>query len=100
MAIPILQTDASDYGIGGYLFMVISGKVRVVCFFSRALIGPQKEMIRHSLELPTHCPGYVRTTCSETRKEKTVTLSALQTKQHLKIAAVHNSSVGRWGQAK
>ena len=37
---PILQTDASDYGIGGYLFMVTNGKVRVR-FFSKALVGPQ-----------------------------------------------------------
>jgi hypothetical protein len=42
----------------------------------------------------------------ETRKKTTATLSALQPKQHLsdelydKIAAVHNSSVGHWGQAK
>ena len=42
----------------------------------------------------------------ETQKVKTATLSALQSKQHLsnevydKIAAVHNSSVGHWGQAK
>jgi hypothetical protein len=42
MAISILQTDASDYGIGGYLFMVTTnGRVRVVHFFSKALIGPQ-----------------------------------------------------------
>jgi hypothetical protein len=43
---------------------------------------------------------------AETRKTTTATLSALQPKQHLsdevydKIAAVHNSSVGHWGQAK
>ncbi len=42
----------------------------------------------------------------EIQKVKTATLSALQSKQHLsnevydKIAAVHNSSVGHWGQAK
>ncbi len=42
----------------------------------------------------------------ETQKVKTATLSALQPKQHLsnevydKIGAVHNSSVGHWGQAK
>jgi hypothetical protein len=30
---PILQTDASDYGIGGYLYMVTNGKVRVIRFF-------------------------------------------------------------------
>ena len=29
-ATPILQTDASDYGIGGYVFMVTGDKVRVV----------------------------------------------------------------------
>ena len=40
-ATPILQTDASDYGIGGYLFMVTNGKVHVVRFFSKALVGPQ-----------------------------------------------------------
>ncbi len=37
----ILQTDASDYGIGGYVFMVTNGKVRVVRFYSKALTGAQ-----------------------------------------------------------
>ena len=37
----ILQTDASDYGIGGYLFSVTNGKVRMIRFFSKALIGAQ-----------------------------------------------------------
>jgi hypothetical protein len=40
-ATPILQTDASEYGIDGYLYMVTNGKVRVIRFFSKALIGPQ-----------------------------------------------------------
>ena len=40
-ATPILQTDASDYGIGGYLYMVTNGRVRVIRFFSKALVGPQ-----------------------------------------------------------
>ncbi len=40
-ATPILQTDASDYGIGGYVFMVTNGKVRVVHFYSKALTGAQ-----------------------------------------------------------
>ena len=40
-ATPILQTDASDYGIGGHLFIVTNDKVRVVRFFSKALVGPQ-----------------------------------------------------------
>ena len=40
-ATPILQTDASDYGIGGYVFMITGGKVRVVRFFSEALVGAQ-----------------------------------------------------------
>jgi len=38
---PILQTDAYDYGIGGYVFMVTNGKVRVVRFFRKALVGAQ-----------------------------------------------------------
>jgi hypothetical protein len=32
-ATPILQTDASDFGIGGYVFMVTGGTIRVVRFF-------------------------------------------------------------------
>ena len=28
-ATPILQTDASDYGIGGYMYMITNGQVRV-----------------------------------------------------------------------
>ena len=34
-ATPILPTDASDYGIGGYMFMITNDKVRVVRFFSK-----------------------------------------------------------------
>ena len=34
-ATPILQTDASDYGIGGYLYMVTNCKVRVIRFFRK-----------------------------------------------------------------
>ena len=37
-ATPIFQTDASDYGIGGYLYLVTIGKVR---FFSKTLTGAQ-----------------------------------------------------------
>ena len=33
-ATPILQTDAAEYGIGGYVLMMTGGKVRVVRFFS------------------------------------------------------------------
>ena len=40
-ATPILQTDASDYGIGGYMYMVTNGQVRVVRFFSKSLVGSQ-----------------------------------------------------------
>jgi len=32
---PILQTDASDYGIGGYLYMILNHQVRVIYFFSK-----------------------------------------------------------------
>jgi hypothetical protein len=39
---PILQTDASDYGVGGYMFMVINEQVRVVRFFSKSLTGLRK----------------------------------------------------------
>ena len=38
---PILHMDASDYGIGGYMYMVTNGQVRVVRFFSKSLIGSQ-----------------------------------------------------------
>ena len=38
---PILQTKSSDYGIVGYLYMVTNGKVRVIRFFSKALLGPK-----------------------------------------------------------
>ena len=34
-ATPILQTDASDYGIGGFVFMITGGKVRVVRFSAK-----------------------------------------------------------------
>jgi sorbitol-specific phosphotransferase system component IIC len=38
---PILQTDASDYGIGGYLYMIVNHEVRVIRFFSKSLVGSQ-----------------------------------------------------------
>jgi len=38
-ATPILQTDTSDYGIGGYMYMMTNGKVCVIRFFSKSLIG-------------------------------------------------------------
>ena len=37
----ILETDASDYGIGGCLYQLINGEQRAVEFFSKALHGPQ-----------------------------------------------------------
>ena len=40
-ATPILQTDASDYGIAGYKYMVINGQVRAIRFFSKSLVGSQ-----------------------------------------------------------
>ena len=36
-----MQTDASDNGIGGYLFSVTNSKVRVIRFFSKALVVAQ-----------------------------------------------------------
>ena len=38
---PILQTDASDYGIGGNLYMIVNHQVRVIRFFSKSLVGSQ-----------------------------------------------------------
>jgi hypothetical protein len=35
---PILQTDASDYGIGGYLYMIVNHQVRVII---KSLVGSQ-----------------------------------------------------------
>jgi len=32
-----LQTDASDYGIGAYLFQVVNGAVRIIAFMSKML---------------------------------------------------------------
>jgi inner membrane protein involved in colicin E2 resistance len=32
-----LHTDASDYGIGGYLFQVVDGKEHPVAFVSKSL---------------------------------------------------------------
>ena len=40
-ATQILQTDASGYGIGGYMYIVTNGQVRVIRFFSKSLIGSQ-----------------------------------------------------------
>ena len=36
-----LHTDASDYGIGGYLFQPIDGKDYPVAFVSKSLSGSQ-----------------------------------------------------------
>jgi len=38
---PILQTDASDYDIGGYLYRITNHQLRIVRFFSKALVGSQ-----------------------------------------------------------
>ena len=38
-ATPILQSNASDNGIGGYLYMVTNDKVGVILYFSKALTG-------------------------------------------------------------
>ena len=36
-----LQTDASDYGIGGYLFQTVVGMVQMIMCISKALVGAQ-----------------------------------------------------------
>jgi hypothetical protein len=38
---PILQTDASDYGLGAYFYEIRDGKVRVIRFLSKSLTGAQ-----------------------------------------------------------
>ena len=38
---PILQTDASDYGIGVYLYMIVNHQVRVIRFVSKSLVSSQ-----------------------------------------------------------
>ena len=38
---PILQTDAPDHGIGGYLYMIVNHQVRVIRLFSKSLVGSQ-----------------------------------------------------------
>jgi len=37
----IVMTDASDYGVGSYIFQVIDGKEKPIIFFSKALHGPE-----------------------------------------------------------
>jgi hypothetical protein len=32
-----LCTDASDYGIGAYLYQIVDGKIRPIYFLSKAL---------------------------------------------------------------
>ena len=34
-----LQTDACDYGIGGYLYQTVDGKIQVIMCVSKALSG-------------------------------------------------------------
>ena len=36
-----LLTDASDFGIGGYLYQIVDGKEQPVAFVSKSLTGPQ-----------------------------------------------------------
>jgi hypothetical protein len=38
---PILQTDASDYGVGAYFYEIRDGKIRVIRFLSKSLTGAQ-----------------------------------------------------------
>ena len=37
----ILQSDVSDFGVGGYMYMVIEGQALVIRFFSKFLFGSQ-----------------------------------------------------------
>ena len=40
-ATPILQTDASDYGIGGMLYQIVNGIMQPIMYLSKALQGSQ-----------------------------------------------------------
>ena len=40
-ATPILQTDASDYGIGGRLYQIVNGIMQPITYISKALQGTQ-----------------------------------------------------------
>lgn len=40
-ATPILQTDASDYGIGGMLYQIVNGIMHPIMYISKALQGSQ-----------------------------------------------------------
>ena len=39
-----LLTDASDYGIGGYLYQLVDGKEQPVAVVSKSLIDPQLKL--------------------------------------------------------
>ena len=39
-----LQTDASDYEIGGYLFQTVDGMVQVIMCISKVLMGAQLQL--------------------------------------------------------
>jgi hypothetical protein len=41
---PILQTDASDYGVGAYFYKLRDGKVQVIRFLSKSPTGAQLNM--------------------------------------------------------
>ena len=40
-AVIIVMTDASDYGVGAYIYQIIDGKERPIIFFSKALHGAE-----------------------------------------------------------
>jgi hypothetical protein len=48
-ATPILQTDASDYGIGGYKYMIVDHQVRVFGRIAIEIVCSRERMLQHSL---------------------------------------------------
>lgn len=55
-----LQTDASDYGVGGYLFQTVDGKENPVAFVSKSLSKTQLRWARIQKEAYAiyYCAGF------------------------------------------
>jgi len=77
-----LDTDASDYGIGAYLFQLVDGKEKPVAFMSRALFRDVHFCIRTDHKNLTWRKEYYGRWVQSTYKT---------------ISEVHNSKIGHFG---